>query len=245
MTMSETPIAGDVDYALHGRTYTQQRRADPRIERLIHDALGDAEPADRQVTAVEPSAAMRAKRGPERVPAIDATAENLPFDDRSFDAAMATITVHQWQDLGRGLAEMRRVTRGPIVLLAFDPAAVADFWLIDYVPEMAAVQERRDPAIATITTLLGGESVVGTVPVPIDCVDGFTEAFYARPDAFLNPAVRGAQSTWNFVSAEATARCVSTLARDLADGSWERRYGHWRRMPHFAGSLRLIVNRPG
>ena len=247
--------AGDVDYALHGTGYAARRRADPRIARLVHAALGDArtvlnvgagagsyEPDDRCVVAVEPSPAMRAQRGRARVPAVDAVAEDLPFDDEAFDAAMATSTVHQWRDLARGLAEMRRVTRGPIVVTAFDPDAVGRQWLIDYVPQMEAVQRRRDPAIATIAALLGGRSTVATVPIPVDCTDGFTDAYYARPEAFLDPAVRGAQSTWNFIAPDVVARFVSTLSRDLAYGTWDARYGHWRTTPSFDGSLRMIVN---
>jgi ubiquinone/menaquinone biosynthesis C-methylase UbiE len=125
-------IAGDFDYEAGGRSYEFHRRADPRIEALIHSALGTAdtvvnvgagagsyEPTDRDVVAVEPSPAMRAKRVG-KVPAIDATAESLPFDDDSFGAAMATVTVHQWRDAIAGLRELRRVSRGPVVVLTFD-----------------------------------------------------------------------------------------------------------------------------
>ena len=75
---------------------------------------GSYEPADRQVTAVEPSAAMRAQRPGQLPEAVDATAEALPFADGSFDAAMTTFSVHQWQDLAAGLGELRRVTRGSV-----------------------------------------------------------------------------------------------------------------------------------
>src|SRR5262245_6427308 len=108
--------AGDVDYQRHGDGYASQRRTDPRIEARVHAGLGDAhtvvnvgagagsyEPTDRYVVAVEPSAAMRAQRPSGRVPAVNATAERLPFDDDSFDAAMACVTVHQWSDTIAGL----------------------------------------------------------------------------------------------------------------------------------------------
>src|SRR3954469_15606234 len=120
------PLAGDFDYETRGHGYARVRRPDPRIAALIHAALGDArtvlnvgagagsyEPTDRYVVAVEPSAAMRAQRPAAAVPAIDAVAERLPFDDNTFDAAMATVTVHQWSDTDRGLRELRRVSRGP------------------------------------------------------------------------------------------------------------------------------------
>ncbi len=249
--------AGDVDYAVHGGGYATQRRTDPRIARVIADALGDArtvlnvgagagsyEPADRHVVAVEPSAAMRRQRPPHAVPAIDASAELLPFDDDAFDASMATVTVHQWRDLDRGLQELRRVTRGPVVILTFDGDALGDFWLKGYVPELLAAERARAPAIERIVRILGGVVDVRTVPIPFDCVDGFADAFYGRPEAFLDDAVRRAQSAWTFLPPGVEPRFVARLADDLRSGAWDRAHGHWRTTPSFDGALRLVVGRP-
>jgi SAM-dependent methyltransferase len=250
-------LAGDFDYDRHGQGYARRRRPDPRIAALIHAGLGDArtllnvgagagsyEPADRWVLAVEPSAAMRSQRPAGAAPALAATAERLPFDDAAFDAVMATVTVHQWRDPGRGLAEMRRVARGPVVVLTFDGDELERLWLAEYVPELVAAERRRYPKIADIAAVIGRDTEVIEVPIPIDCVDGFTEAYYARPDAFLDPRVRAAQSAWGFVSAAATTRAVEHLRADLASGEWERRFGHLREQPEFLGSLRLLVGRP-
>ena len=257
MSNPPSPLAGDVDYAAHGQGYGRQRRTDPRLAAWVHAALGAArtilnvgagagsyEPVDRHVLAIEPSAAMRAQRPAHLGPAVDGVAEKLPLDDQSFDAAMALVTVHQWPDLAKGLHELRRVTRGPIVVLTFDGAALDRWWLADYAPEMLAVERRRYPPIATLVETLGGACEVHTLPIPIDCVDGFSEAFYARPEAFLDPAVRRAQSAWSFVPDAVQARIVARLAADLASGDWDRRYGPWRQRPFFEGSLRGIVSRP-
>lgn len=246
---------GDFDYDTHGQGYAQQRRTDPRIAALVHEALGPArtvlnvgagagsyEPADRYVLALEPSATMRAQRPPQLAPAIHGIAEVLPLDDQAVDASMALVTVHQWADLQAGLRELRRVTRGPIIVLTFDGAALDRFWLADYAPELIAAERRRYPAIDVLCASLGGVTEVRTVPIPIDCVDGFTEAFYARPELFLDPAVRRAQSAWGFVGEEAQARFVRTLAADLASGAWDDTYGSWRQLPAFEGSLRLLVS---
>lgn len=249
--------AGDVDYAVHGGGYATQRRTDPRIARHILDALGDArtvvnvgagagsyEPTDRYVTAVEPAAAMRRQRPAHAVPAIDATAEHLPFDDDAFDAAMATVTVHQWRDLDRGLQELRRVARGPVVILTFDGDALGDFWLERYVPERLAAERARAPSIERIVRTLGGVVQVSSVPIPFDCIDGFADAFYGRPEAFLDDAVRRAQSAWTFLPAGVEQRFVTRLADDLRSGAWDREHGHWRTTPTLDGALRLIVGRP-
>jgi ubiquinone/menaquinone biosynthesis C-methylase UbiE len=199
---------------------------------------------DRDATAVEPSAAMRAQRPLHLGPAVDARAEQLPFTDDRFDAAMATVTLHQWSDVDRGLRELRRVSRGPVVILTFDPDALDAFWLSEYAPELMTVERRRFPTIEHITTLLGGTSTVAPVPIAIDCVDGFSEAYYARPESFLDKSVRDAQSAWGFMDDAVTERIVTRLRSELASGEWDRRFGGLRRQPEFIGSLRLITAYP-
>lgn len=246
--------AGDFDYESHGAGYALVRRADPRIAGVVHAALGDArsvvnvgagagsyEPTDREVTAIEPSEVMRGQRPEHLSRAIDGIAEELPFEDDTFDAAMATITVHQWRDLERGLGEMRRVSRGPVVILTFDPAVLDHFWLNHYMPEIIAAERPRYPEIDRISQLLGGHSTVTPVPIPVDCTDGFGEAFYARPEALLDPAVRAAQSGWAFVDQEAIDRFVEHLGSELETGEWDRRFGHLRGQHQYIGSLRLIT----
>jgi SAM-dependent methyltransferase len=140
-------VSPTVDYERHGRTYGLLRRTDPRIAAHVHAALGDArtvlnvgagtgsyEPGDRWVLAVEPSATMRAQRPPDAAPAIDARAEALPLDDRSVDAAMACVTIHHWQPPATGLAEMRRVARGRVVVLTFNLDGLAA-WQKDFLRE--------------------------------------------------------------------------------------------------------------
>lgn len=250
--------AGDVDYAEIGRTYSRFRQPDPIIEAQIHRALGNAEtvlnvgagagsyePAHCKVTAVEPSASMRAQRPPHLAAAIDAVAEDLPFEDQSFDASMASVTVHQWSNLEAGLAEMRRVTRGPVVLLVCDPDLMLDYWLSDYIPEVREVEASRFPSIKRITAALGDNTVVENVPVPLECQDGFNEAYYGRPEAFLNEEARLACSSWSLVPGPAVKRFVSELSADLLSGRWDKKYGHLRTQPFFDGPLRLVIGKAG
>jgi SAM-dependent methyltransferase len=249
--------AGDYDYETGGAGYAVNRRPDPRIEARLLAALGDArtvinvgagagsyEPTDREVTAVEPSAAMRAQRPSHLTPAVDAVAEDLPYPDDHFDAAMASVTVHQWSDTDGGLRELRRVSRGPVVVLTFDGEALDRFWLAEYAPEVIEIERRRYPTIDHIARVLGGSVKVDAIPVPIDCTDGFSEAFYARPERLLDPAVRLAQSAWGLADAAVVDTFVDRLSADLASGEWERKYGTLRQLPEFAGSLRLITARP-
>lgn len=117
------------DYDKYGQQYSGRRQTEPQIAAYIYKALGDAqtvinigagagsyEPEDRYVIAVEPSIAMRAQRlTNHKVPAVIGTADALPFDDQSFDAATAFVTLHHWPDIKKGLKELRRVTRQQMI----------------------------------------------------------------------------------------------------------------------------------
>ncbi|WEG10557.1 class I SAM-dependent methyltransferase [Microbacterium horticulturae] len=249
--------AGDADYGVIGDGYTRYRRPDPRIYAAIREALGDSrtlinvgagagsyEPTGRGVTPIEPSAAMRAQRPAHLATAIDARAEALPFPDDAFDAALASFTVHQWRDLAAGLGELRRVTRGPVVVLTCDPTALNRFWLSEYAPEVIETEADRYPSIERIADALGSAIEVDEVPIPLDCTDGFGEAYYGRPEALLDPGARRANSAWSFVSPEISERFENTLRSDLEDGTWDARHGRLRTAQTFDGSLRLIVSRP-
>ncbi|EFC81669.1 hypothetical protein FrEUN1fDRAFT_5206 [Parafrankia sp. EUN1f] len=98
--------------------------------------------------------------------------------------------------------------------------------------------------IERIQAVLGGATTVSPVPVPADCVDGFTEAFYNRPERFLDPSVRGCQSAWGFVDPVTADRGLARLRSDLESGAWDERYGEPRRQPTFVGALRLITALP-
>lgn len=263
MTSRSTPSGtavlppGDVDYSDAGLTYASVRQADPRLAARIHCALGPArtvlnvgagtgnyEPVDRHVIALEPAAAMRAARSAALPPAINGSADAIPLDDCAVDAAMTVLSVHQWTSLREGLSEMRRVTRGPVVVVTFDPAALRGWWLNDYCPEVWDVEARRFPPLDSIADGLGGACRIEPVPVPADCTDGFAEAFFARPEAFLNPAVLRAQSAWGFVAPEVIARFQGELRASLASGDWDRAHGHWRQRPALDGAIRLVIS-PG
>src|SRR5260370_17009733 len=204
--------AGDAYSASIGAVYRNYRWAGPRLAAFVHVALGDArtvlnvgagtgsyEPTDRLVTAVEPSATMRQKRPPHLRAAVDARAEHLPFPDHSFDAAMGTFTVHQWLDLVGGLREVRRVTRGPVVFLTGDPSLLRTDWLYEYSTEAIETEASRYPQISALTAGLGGVTKVTSVPIPLDCTDGFNDAYYGRPEMLLDPAARLACSAWRFL----------------------------------------------
>ncbi len=173
------------------------------------------------------------------MPVVIGTAESLPFD-----ASMAMVTVHHWLDIRKGLEELRRVTREQVLIMTFDPEALDGYWNADYFPELNEVERARFPTIEFITKSLGGKSEVQHIPIPFDCVDGFQEAFYGRPEAFLEKGVRLSQSAWGFLPDGVEEKLVKRLSDDLLSGTWDKKYGQYRKKPTFTGALRLIIAIP-
>lgn len=139
---------------------------------------------------------------------------------------------------------MRRVSRGAVVVLTLDAAALEQFWLIDYIPEVLPVERARFPPLQQVTNLLAADSTdvrVDVVAVPSDCTDGFGEAFYARPEAFLQPEVRAFTSGLVLTDQAAVQRGLDLLRQDLTSGEWDQRYGNLRTQPERNGALRLVT----
>ncbi len=238
-----------------GVGYRKIRREDPRLAARIQAALGDArsvvnvgagtgsyEPQDRAVTAVEPSAVMIAQRPAGAAPVVRAVAEALPFGRRRFDAAMALWTIHHWADPGQGTTELRRVARSVVIVAASD--RLNQLWLTrDYFPAM--VRARR-PEIQPdhIAALLGGNVRIEPFPVPHDCLDGFAEAFWARPEAYLDPRVRSGMSAFGLLDEAEISPGLQQLQADLRSGTWDARNGYLRQLAEFDCGLRLIIS-PG
>jgi SAM-dependent methyltransferase len=242
-----------------GRGYALTRRADPRLERIIHDALGDArsvvnvgagagsyEPRDRYVIAVEPSDVMAVQRDPDSVPAIRAGAGELPLRDQSVDAAMAVLTIHHWDgEQERGVREMRRVARQAVVVLTYDAAVSGQMWLMaEYLPEVAELDRRIFPSVELLSTWLGGSTRVVPVPISRHTPDWMLGSFWAHPERILDAKARNATSGFARMDPQVVDRVVEAVACDLRSGAWDARHGHLRQLEEFDAGLRLIVNTP-
>jgi SAM-dependent methyltransferase len=234
-----------------GINYAELRKPDPRIAKAIEQALGTAkvilnvgagtgayEPVGRQVTAIEPSLEMIRQRRPSAPRAIQASADDLPFKNGSFEAAMAILTIHHWPDKAAGLREMRRVTRGPIVLLTFDPSHRP--WLTDYLPQLVTLDEAHSPQMSDYERWLG-KVRISTVLVPHDCTDGFLYAYWRRPSAYLDPRIRS--GSWSLRAIGDTADAgLNKLARDIETGEWQRRYSELLALEAYDAGYRLVIS---
>jgi SAM-dependent methyltransferase len=241
-------------YEKIGVGYATTRAPDPRIEAQINAALGDArsvanigagggsyEPRDRVVYAVEPSPTMIRQRPVGSAPAIRGCAEQLPLRDDSVDAVLATLTIHHWQDRELGFAELRRVARKRIVILTWDADVWETFWLIrEYDSGMRQMDRKRAVSIPEVVAAFGGCQVL-PVPIPHDCTDGFHGAYWRRPTAYLDPAVRAAISTYALMAPEDYMEGIERLAVDLESGAWNARHRELMALDEIDLGYRLVV----
>lgn len=247
--MRDAPIYDQI-----GHGYALGRTTDPRWAAAIRAAIGPAksvvnvgagtgsyEPADVDVVAVEPSAVMIRQRLPTAAPTVRASAESLPFNDQSFDVAMAVLTIHHWTDWRQGVAELRRVSRRQ-VLLTFDADVHSQFWLVaDYLPEAGQFDRERTPSMVELSQALGGADIA-PLRVPADMEDAVLAAHWNRPEAYLDEVVRRSASTFAQNPADIIARALTNLERDLADGTWDRRHGHLRAQESHEAGYRLVTS---
>jgi SAM-dependent methyltransferase len=241
-------------YDVIGATYTATRRPDPRIEDQIRSALADArrvvnvgagtgsyEAAGPVVAALEPSPVMLAQRAPGLAPTVQAVAEHMPFADDAFDAALAIFTIHHWTDWRAGIAEVVRVA-GRVVMLTWDPDVQGLFWLTDeYLPESLTDEQFAGPTFAELDDALGGIRVEA-VPVPADCHDGFFAAYWARPEAYLDPTVRAGISCCALLDQSLVEARMGQLAADLESGAWDARHPGLRDQAVIDVGYRLVIS---
>ena len=235
-----------------GVGYRRFRQPDSRIAANIRKAIGNAstvcnvgagtgsyEPNDLDVTPVEPSERMIEQRvDAERV--VRASAEQLPFEDRQFDVAMAVLTVHHWTDQRKGLSEMRRVSRRQVIL-TFDPHMANSFWLVrEYLPEFAVFDQRRAPPMETYNQTLGS-CTVSPVLVPWDCSDGFLAAYWRRPERYLDPDTRNAISSFAQLPDEIVSKAMVRLRNDIESGNWAVRHAELSEREEMDFGYRLVV----
>jgi SAM-dependent methyltransferase len=238
-------------YDVIGKNYAEYRRPDRRIAAAIMAALagtrtivnvgagtGSYEPHDRNVVAVEPSLTMIRQRRPDAAPVVRASAAHLPFRNCQFDAALALLTVHHWPDQRAGLREMSRVAKRCVVF-TWDHEHQAGMWLMrDYFP--CIVEEGRAicPPLSMYREIFGSIRV-HAIPIPHDCSDGFLQAYWRRPNAYLDADVRSAISA--FAKYAPMDQGLIKLRRDLDDGTWLARNGHLLSEKELDLGYRLIV----
>ena len=220
-------------YDTIGIGYANQRQPDPRLARQIASKLsgaprilnigagtGSYEPEGVDLIAVEPSQTMIDQRPLGAHQVVQASAEQLPFEDNSFSHTMTVLSMHHWSDRQKAFEEINRVTTDKFIAVTWNPEA-GPFWLTrDYFPEIVEMDNLIMPRIDELAKHFDIMEVEPLL-IPEDCVDGFLAAYWKRPSAYLNARVRGSIST--FGKLKNVEKGLNQLEQDIINGTWSEK----------------------
>jgi SAM-dependent methyltransferase len=261
VTTSPAADPGSPVYDTIGQGYIAHRRVEPSWAAVINEQLGDGhivvnvgagtgnyepvESEDRGVLAVEPSTVMVGQRAAGAAPVVRASGSALPVASGGADVAMAILTMHHWDDWALGLTELCRAAPRRLVL-TMDFEMHASFWFLqDYVPEVGQTTRVIEPGYEAVASAIGADAPDGATVIPLlvprDMRDGVLGAYWCRPEAYLDPAVRANCSGLALADPAVVARGVSALKADLASGAWRRRHADLDDLPAIDLGYRLVV----
>lgn len=255
-------------YDTIGGTYGDTRRADERIVNRIVQLL-DLPPGSRildigagtgsysfaladrgfEVTALEPSAVMSAQASDHpRVSWVAASAECLPFDSSSFDAAILILCLHHFADLQQGLLEAQRVAGpGPILIFTYDPAAIEGPWLFEYFPVFRNLIRDSFPSTDDIASHFTPPDKVSVQPFPLphDLKDAFAGAAWRYPERYLNQEFRDGTSAFRQLDAVTSEACLGRLRDDLESRAWDQKHSAVRALTEYDHGYTFILANGG
>jgi hypothetical protein len=141
---------------------------------------------------------------------------------------------------------MLRVARRRVLLVNADPSRAQRFWLTrDYLPGYLGLKperSRKDGLWRRELRHLLGEFEIEPLPVPHDCLDGFYQAYWRRPHAYLDPGVRNSISVFHRLPPSEVSSAMDLLRRDLDEGVWAERHGQLLEASELDIDLRLVVS---
>lgn len=177
---------------------------------------------------VDRSSEMLARAAAKGLEVVEADAQELPFEDESFDAATMISMLHHVEDRGAALAEGRRILRtgGRLALKGYTGEDAASLWILDYFPSsrpwMAATHPPRE---ALLEELPGARLLEFEFE---DMRDASLAALSADPERVLEAAESGATSYFERMQRDHPAELRAGLARlrgDIAAGRAPGRAG--------------------
>ncbi|HNR54397.1 MAG TPA: methyltransferase domain-containing protein [Flavobacteriales bacterium] len=184
-----------------------------------------------ELTGLDPSERMleQARTKSDAIRWVQGHAEAMPFEDRAFQAAVATLTLHHWADLERGLAECGRILQpgARFVVFTSTPEQTGAYWLRHYFPRMI---ERSAATLPAEERIIAGAArsrleLKERVPSSVrpDLQDLFLFARKHQPFAYLDPEFRKGISSFALLAAgDELDEGLASLEADIASGQWAK-----------------------
>lgn len=235
------------DYSRQAERYDETRGASPSVLRALREALsgapgrrladvgggtGNYAAALRQEgwdpVVIDRSPAMLARAAAKGLEIVEADAQELPFDDQSFDAVTMISMLHHVENRSRALAEARRLLRpgGRLVLKGFTAEDSDSLWILDYFPCSRPWMDATHPPRRWLQSELP-EARFSPLELT-DMEDASLAALSADPERVLEAAGRGDTSYFERLQRDHPEKFRDGLARlrdDIAADRARRRAG--------------------
>jgi ubiquinone/menaquinone biosynthesis C-methylase UbiE len=218
-----------------GQNYQLTRRADPYICQKLYEYLKPGDKNDNLILDVgcgtgsytialalkslcfygmDPSGQMldKAKKKSSEILWRIGFAENIPFTDCLFDGVLATLTIHHWSDLSRGISEIYRVLKpsSRFVIFTSLQEQMKKYWLNHYFPKMMEKSIREMPSRISLVdaAILKGFRLLTEEPYFIadHLQDLFLYSGKNNPQMYLLDEIRNGISSFANLGTEAETR---------------------------------------
>lgn len=182
------------------------------------------------MTGVEPSEKMisEAQSRNSNIRWLKGSAEKIPAVNNEFDGAIATLTIHHWTDLKKGMQELQRVIKkeGKIVIFTSTSEQMKGYWLNQYFPMMLEESIQQMPALQTIkeAVSIAGLNIVGMEKyfVKNDLEDCFLYVGKNKPLLYFDSNIRhGISSFSSLANQEEVESGLAMLDSDLKQNRFE------------------------
>lgn len=234
----------DALYDRIGVGYDSTRRADPfiagELARLLEVSAGKyldlACGSGNYTTALErfggqwwgvDLSPLMIERAGRKSPAITwnvAAAEQLPYQDQTFDGVACVQGIHHFPSLARAFAEVARVMkRGKFVLFTSTPEQIRGYWLAHYFPTTVSRAAEQRPSLERVQQALSKANLqfrrLQPYSVQNDLQDLFFYSGKFRPEIYLDDRVRQGISPFAALAnpSEVSAGCRE-LRADIDSG---------------------------
>lgn len=246
------------DYSRQAQRYDERRAASPSVLGPLRQALAGA-PGRRltdigggtgnyslallregwEPVVVDRSPEMLARAKAKGLETVHADAQQLPFADGEFDAAIMISMLHHVEDRPAAVAQARRVIRprGVLVLMGFTREDSASLWVLDYFPSSRAWMDATHPPLADFLRELPGARTTSFEFT--DLQDGNLASLSTDPNRLIEGAERGDTSYFERMRRDHPEELRTGLTRikeDIDSG----------RIPTHAGTATLLSwTKPG
>jgi ubiquinone/menaquinone biosynthesis C-methylase UbiE len=235
-----------------GKSYNQTRKADPRIVPKLVEQL-DLSTGSKildvgagtgnysyelakygfQIHALDPSEVMiRQGKSHPNLFWRWGIAEQIPFEEGTFDGVTCILSTHHFKDLTLSLREIKRVVKNKVIIIIFtaDPRLCpSDFWYRYYFEKIIKKSYQYHPPVHEFKRILAEiyNNNVELTPffIPYDLQDGFFFSAWRYPERYLDIAFCKGISSLSEIPEKVLQEYQENLRKDLDNGSWRERFG--------------------